>query len=90
MGRPTREFADYGGGFSGGIDTPLGFWNGYRVTGSVKGFLTNVEDSDRTNCNGNNCVVVEPTNAFFERGSFVTNTDRNVDYWGRPGRDEVW
>jgi hypothetical protein len=29
----NSEFADYGGGFSGAIYTPLGFWNGYRVTG---------------------------------------------------------
>jgi hypothetical protein len=78
----NSEFADYGGGLSGAIDTPLGFWNGYRMTGSVKGFFTNVEDSDRTNCPGNNCVVIEPTDSFGGVGSFTTKTDRDVDYWG--------
>jgi hypothetical protein len=58
-----QRICDYGGGFSGAIDTPLGFWNGYRVTGSVNGFFTNMEGSDRTNCNGNNCVVIDPTNS---------------------------
>lgn len=33
------------------------------MTGSVNGFFTNVEGSDRTNCNGNNCVVIDPTNS---------------------------
>jgi hypothetical protein len=27
-------------------------------------------------------VVIDPTNSFRDFGSFVTNTDRNVDYWG--------
>jgi hypothetical protein len=50
------------------------------MTGSVKGFFTNVEDSDRTNCPGNNCLVIEPAHLGF--GSFTTKTDRDVDYWG--------
>ena len=78
----NSDFADYGGAVGGGIETPLGFWGGYRVTGAVKGFFSSVQDNDTTHC-ADHCVVVAPTNGLTATGSaLTTNTGRDVDYWG--------
>lgn len=54
------DFADYGGSVGGVIETPLGFWGGYGVTGSVKGFFSSINADDRVGCQ-NACVIVDPT-----------------------------
>ena len=41
------DWLDFGGAAGGGIETALGLWGGSRVTGSVKGFLANLETDDR-------------------------------------------
>src|SRR5687767_2214281 len=53
------DWLDFGGAAGGGIETALGFWGGYRVTGGVKGFWANVETDDRKRCNGD-CAVIDP------------------------------
>ncbi|MBC8013260.1 MAG: hypothetical protein H7X74_04145, partial [Methyloceanibacter sp.] len=37
------DWSDFGGAAGGGIETALGFWGGYRVTGGIKGFWANIE-----------------------------------------------
>jgi hypothetical protein len=79
------DWLDFGGAAGGGIETALGFWGGYRVTGGVKGFWANVETDDREGCNGGSsfCTVIDPTGAFTSTsGTLSTKTDRDVDYWG--------
>jgi hypothetical protein len=79
------DWLDFGGATGGGIETALGFWGGYRVTGGVKGFWANLETDDRKGCNGgsNYCTVIDPTGAFTSTsGTLSTKTDRDVDYWG--------
>lgn len=76
------NFNNYGGSGGGGLETPFGFWGGYRVTGALKGFFSNVQDDQSTNCNGK-CVVIDPTATLVgTSGQLRTKTDRNVDYWG--------
>ena len=67
-----------------GIETALGFWGGYRVTGGVKGFWTNVDDNDRQTCRRADCIIVDPTGEAFDFGppDLVNRTSRDVDYWG--------
>jgi hypothetical protein len=78
----NSDFADYGGAGGAAIETSLGYMGGYRVTGSIKGFFSSMEDSDRKGCDVSGCVVVSPTGSPIGIGSFVTKTDRDVDYWG--------
>ena len=55
------------------------------MTGSVKGFWSNVETDDRRNCSGGNsfCAVVDPATGLRLTGSTLrTKTDRDADYWG--------
>ncbi len=80
----NSDFSEYGGGAGAGIETALGFWGGYRVTGGVKGFWTSLENSDRSGCRNGTCIVVDPTGTEFGFGPprLVTNTHRDVDYWG--------
>ena len=81
------DWLDFGGAAGGGIETAFGFWGGYRVTGSIKGFWANVEDDNRKRCNGN-CVVIDPaTGQGFTSSILSTKTDREADYWG--GQAEV-
>jgi hypothetical protein len=77
------DWADFGGAAGGGFETALGFWGGHRVTGSVKGFWSNIETDDRKRCTGS-CVVFDPTGTLapFNSGSLSTKTDREADYWG--------
>jgi hypothetical protein len=76
------DWLDFGGAAGGGIETALGFWGGYRVTGSVKGFWSNIETDDHKRCNGS-CTVIDPASAQpFGSSTLNTKTDRDVDYWG--------
>ena len=82
------DWADFGGAAGGGIETALGFWGGHRVTGSVKGFWSNVETDDRRNCSGGNsfCAVVDPaTGLRLTSSTLRTKTHRDADYWGVQG-----
>lgn len=80
----NSDFSEYGGGAGGGIETALGYWNGMRVTAGVKGFWTNVENSDRSSCRVATCIVIDPTGtaAAFGPPVLANKTDRDVDYWG--------
>ena len=71
----NSDFADYGGAVGGGIETPLGFWGGYRVAGAVKGFFSSVQDNDTTHC-ADHCVVVAPTNGLTTTDSALTRQHR--------------
>jgi hypothetical protein len=65
-----------------GLETALGYWWGYRVTGGVKGFWSNVDGDDTVGCR-TGCVVVDPTGTVTASGPTLrTKTDRDVDYWG--------
>ena len=44
------DWSDFGGATGGGIETALGMWGAARVSGSVKGFWSNVETDDRSTC----------------------------------------
>lgn len=86
------DWLDFGGAAGGGIETALGWWGGWRVSGSVEGFWSEVEDDNTVRCNGSAtapCVAIDPTGTFFVTPiaansipTLVTNTDRNADYWG--------
>jgi hypothetical protein len=84
----NSDFSEYGGGGGGGIETAVGYWNGMRLTAGVKGFFTSLENSDRRRCATNGldvCAAFDPTGVqgVTSAGSFfVTNADRDVDYWG--------
>jgi hypothetical protein len=56
----NSDFSEYGGSAGGGLQTALGYWWGYRVTGGVKGFWSNVDGDDTVGCR-TGCVVVDPT-----------------------------
>lgn len=76
------DWLDFGPAAGGGIETALGFWGGYRVTGGIKGFWAGIETDDTKRCSAS-CVVFDPTGNFAGRsGSLATKTDREADYWG--------
>jgi hypothetical protein len=77
------DWLDFGGAVGGGFETALGFWNGIRVTGGIKGFWANIETDDRTRCSSN-CEVYDPTGVYSGPSptTLNTKTDRDVDYWG--------
>jgi len=79
-----KDFWDAGGAGAAGIETSLGNWGGWLVTGTFKGFYANVETDRRVSCSGaTNCVVTDPTGAItFVSGRLSTKTDRDADYWG--------
>ena len=84
------DFDEYGGAFSGSIETPFGYWGDTPVTGFVSGFFANVEDSERHNCVSTanlgctvEAIVDDPTNPnSVTLPRFSTRTDRDVDFWG--------
>jgi len=81
------DWLDFGGSTGGGLETALGNWGGFRVSGSVKGFWSSVDDDHTTQCQGApgsaRCVVIDPTGASGAVGAFLrTKTDRQADYWG--------
>ncbi|MGV1014618.1 MAG: hypothetical protein ACOYB4_06580, partial [Methyloceanibacter sp.] len=84
------DFDDYGGAVSGSVETPLGFWGSTPVMGVVSGFFANVDDGDRHSCvsRGTAICTVEDIVDHPDRpdslvaNSFVTKTDRDVDFWG--------
>jgi hypothetical protein len=82
----NSDFSEYGGGGGGGIETTLGNWGGWRVTGGVKGFFTSLEDSDNKGCqasNGNSCLFFDQSGVLLGiADQFRSKTDRDVDYWG--------
>jgi hypothetical protein len=76
------DWLDFGGSAGGGIETSLGMWGSSRVTGSIKGFWSNVETDDHKRCNGN-CTVFDPGSGLaFTSGTLNTKTSRDADYWG--------
>ena len=83
----NSDFSEYGGAAGAGIETALGFWGGYRVTGGVKGFWANVDNNDRQTCRRADCIVVDPSGEAFAFGppDLVNRTSRDVYYWGGSG-----
>jgi len=82
--QPNTEsgWLDFGGATGAGLETPLGNWGGFNVSGSIDGFWSNVEGNRRTRCKGS-CVVFDPaTSAAFNSTRLNTKTDRDADYWG--------
>lgn len=82
-----KDWLDAGGAVSGGFETALGYWGGYRVSGGLKGFWANVEDDHTTKCQGApgsaHCVIFDPSNGAGAVGSYLlTKTNRDADYWG--------
>lgn len=80
----NSDFSEYGGSAGAGIETALGFWGGWRVTGGVKGFWSSLENSDRTSCRSSACVLTDPNGTQVMSGPpvLINKTDRDVDYWG--------
>ena len=86
----NSDFTEYGPAVDAKIEAPLGFWGGYRVTGSVKGFWSNLEENDVVGC-ANKCVVVDPANTLVATGQpLITSTNRDVDYWGGQLEAKFW
>ena len=82
----NSDFSDYGGAAGGGIETALGFWGGYRVTGGVKGFWSNVDTDDRPTCRRADCIVFDPTGEAFASGRrSVNQNESRCRLLGRPG-----
>jgi hypothetical protein len=82
-----KDWLDAGGSVGGGIETALGNWGGFRVSGSVEGFWSNVEDDHTTYCRSSpgagHCAIFDPSNGLGAVGSYLrTRTDREADYWG--------
>jgi len=76
------DWLDFGGATVGGIETALGYWGDWRVSGSIKGFWAALEDDHNTRCRSN-CLVTDPTGGFAgTSGTLNTITDREADYWG--------
>jgi hypothetical protein len=84
----NSDFSEYGGAAGAGIETTLGYWNGMRVTGGVKGFFTDLENSDRKRCvasGGTSCLAFGPEGdsvIIVNGATFLSKTDRDVNYWG--------
>jgi hypothetical protein len=80
------DWLDFGGAAGGGIETALGWWGGFRVSGSVEGFWARVEDDHTSRCSGGAtaCGVIDPADGsvVFESNALRTKTDREADYWG--------
>jgi hypothetical protein len=83
----SSDWSDFGGAVGGGFETALGFWNGTRLTGGIKGFWANIQTDDRTRCSGD-CYTYDPAGDLtmtYVGTSLSTLTDRDVDYWGTQG-----
>jgi hypothetical protein len=86
----NSDLDDYGGAFSGSVETPFGYWGGTPVAGVVSGFFANVQDTDRNSCTSTGSLECEVENIVDDAhaldsigyGHFTTKTDRDVDYWG--------
>lgn len=79
-----KDFWDIGGSAGGGVETSLGYWGDFLVTGTVKGFWSNVETDRSIQCSGTaQCTVIDPTGAnTFVSSSLNTKSDVDADYWG--------
>lgn len=76
------DWLDVGGATGAGFETALGYWGGWRVSGSIKGFWAGLEYDHNRGCKSN-CVVIDPTGSFVgTSGTLRTATDREADYWG--------
>jgi hypothetical protein len=97
VGRPgnfrfqtNNDFTEYGPAADAKFETPIGMWGSYRVTGMVKGFWSNADDTDGAGCHGK-CVVVDPGTGFTGSGpSLFTTASRDVDYWGGSLEAKFW
>jgi hypothetical protein len=83
----NSDFSEYGGSVGGGIETAIANWNGMRVTAGVKGFFSDLGNSNRKRCAGGGdtfCAAIDPTGfvSISTNGSWASKTDRDVDYWG--------
>jgi hypothetical protein len=78
------DWLDFGGSTGGGIETSLGMWGGARVSGSIKGFWSNVETDNGSACRSETCFLFDPAGNGFADGSptLLTHTSRDADYWG--------
>jgi hypothetical protein len=76
------DWLDFGPAVGAGFETGLGLWGSTRVTIGAKGFWSNVETDNTTNCSIG-CVVIDPATGFLQNGSTLrTKTSRDADYWG--------
>ena len=82
------DWLDFGGATGGGIETALGYWGGMRVSGSVKGFWSEVETDNRSGCKSQTCFVFDPAGSgefAFGPPKLTTHTSRDANYWGAQG-----
>lgn len=85
----NNDLENYGGGFSGGVETPLN-WFG-SASAVFSGFYANIEDDDRTRCRtGGECGfsnIIDTTgpSSASPVGDLLTLADRDVDHWGISG-----
>lgn len=80
-----KDFWDIGGSTGAGIETAFGSWGDFLVSGTIKGFYSNVWTSRRTRCNAGatGCVVIDPTGAnTFLSSTLNTWATKDADYWG--------
>jgi hypothetical protein len=87
----NNDFDAYGGSVGGFVETPLGLWGDYRVTGMIAGFGSNVSQDGRRDCGGGVCVAIDPNgdSAGFS-STLRTKSSRDVDYWGGAAELRFW
>jgi len=77
------DWLDVGGATGGGIETALGMWGGARVSGSIKGFWSNVQTDNRSTCHDQTCFVFDPAGSTFAFGPPTSGHGRS------PSRDVI-
>jgi len=78
-------FADYGGGLSGSIATPLGGW-----VGAFHGYWSSIDNSNRNRCTTTNSSICAAADIVDQNGPSTVSvpgtlssyTSRDVDSWG--------
>ena len=84
------DWLDFGGAAGGGIETSLGMWGNSRVTGSVKGFLANIETDDRKNCTRLLASSFDPATGLASVAATARHQDQpRCRLLGRPSRAEI-
>ncbi len=77
-----NEFSEYGSGFSGSVETPVG----YGLTAGVRGFYSAIDGKDRSVCRGSGSNVCSfsglNSQSGLAVGDLASRSRREVDHWG--------
>lgn len=88
-----NEFSEYGGGFSGSVETPVG----YGMTAGVRGFYSSIDGKDRSACRSSGSDFCSfsglDSGPGLAVGDLASRSKREVDHWGAAfelTRDTGW